>query len=1030
MTLQFPIPQFIGEAVRYQGSSWVWDGVGWVIDTTADRIDLATVPAYLGQFVYRMPSVPPLPTFVSLSDPDIFGATFILSAVAPFEGIKVYKNGELLVMDGGAGGPGQYVVNRAANRIEFLPPGLVVQDVITVGVLTPSDRLAPGRVDVQPIKDLDTDWVTNPANPTTGMVNGVRRTFDLLVDVPGVGQQFAVVARNSDLAVIVGGARQRPGIDYTVIGAELTMTVAPVAGVPFWALWYRPAGGGTGGGIAPPQPPLDGQQSFYGWRPGTGAAWQDARGLALTVANAAARTALRPDVDIFAGTLVLDADTQILWRWNGTAWARYLDSGTFTARLGGRMQSLRSTTALQRPAAASLLPGELWVNQTDRVFGFGDAAGDPIEFLPRVAASAGVDDAGKIPALGASGVLDQSFFLAGMRPYGTVAPGSIEITDWNDAHLNGTAPVRAAAGVPNRPPGADLPYAGQYIAMGNADTGVLTAFSPQGNTVFVRPRNAGAWAAWVQVNSPGLDLASAMLRANNLNDVASKSAGRTNLETMFNPRAVFAGDLNLLDETGLYPLGIGVTNGWVNDGTGAGGEATVGDAVLHIETGGTLAYQLGFNVIPTGPAAKPLRLRFMIGPTTWTPWASVSTSEEVTAQIATAIAALPPGTSVGATPPANPDQGQLWFKTVDPVGLFIWYNDGDSGQWVQTGGGGGGGSDGAAATHVGDAPPPNPAQGQLWFRTIEPVGLFVWFQDADSGQWVSTTVAGGGGAPVDIVQGASGWQVVGDQLICWFTDTTPAGAAQRVTFARAFKDTPSVTVTPISNIGFQRTAHIFAVSSTFVDVVTTNETGAQVAMGFYGIAIGEARDEDKMPKTIGTASGANFATPAEAIAGVRTDRVLSPALVQARQGFLTPPASLIGTTGHTFTDIPAEATEIELLWEALGCAAAASFDVTLNAVAAGYTGIHSAIANAQPVATSESTAAALRSLSFASGLTLIGSLRLVRGAGMWLADGKHRAGVNACTLTGSAPVAGPVTSLRLLTSAAINAGGASLRWRI
>lgn len=770
MTLQFPIPQFIGEAVRYQGGTWVWDGVGWHVDDTANRIDLATIPAYLGQFTHVLPNALPLPTFISLATPDIYGATFVLSAVAPLEGIKVYKNGELLVMAGGVGVTGQYVVNRAANRIEFLVP-LVVQDVITIGVLTPQDRLAPGRVDVQPIKDLDTDWVTNPSVPTTGMVNGVRRTFDLLIDVPGVGQTFAVIARNSDLAVFVGGVRQRPSIDYITVGAEVTMTVAPVAGVPFWALWYMPAGASSGSGVSPPQPPLDGRLSYYGWRPGTGAGWQDARGNALTVATAAARTALRPDIDIVAGSLVLQADTQDLWRWTGAAWVRYLDAGTFTARLGGATQTLRSTTALLRPANGSLLPGQMWVNQADGVFGVGNDAGDPLVLLPRVAASAGVADAGKLAALNAQGVFDQSLFTAGMRPYGTVDPGSIAITDWNDAHLNGTAPVRAPAGTPNRPPGADLPYAGQYIAMGDANTGVLTAFSPQGNTVYVRARNAGAWAAWVQVNSPGLDISSAMLRANDLNDVASKPAGRTNLEVLFNPRTVFAGDLNLLDETGLYPLGIGVTNGWVNDGTGAGGEATVGDAVLHIETGGSLAYQMGFNVIPTGPAAKPLRLRFMTGPTTWTPWVSILTADEVTAQIAAAIAELPPGTSVGAAPPSSPEQGQLWFKTVDPVGLFIWYEDGDSSQWVQTGGGGSGGGSGggAAATHVGDTPPPNPEQGQLWFRTIEPVGLFVRFIDADSSQWVAvggSSSSSGGGVAVGAVSFFAASQPPAGWLVC------------------------------------------------------------------------------------------------------------------------------------------------------------------------------------------------------------------------------------------------------------------------
>jgi hypothetical protein len=54
-----------------------------------------------------------------------------------------------------------------------------------------------------------------------------------------------------------------------------------------------------------------------------------------------------------------------------------------------------------------------------------------------------------------------------------------------------------------------------------------------------------------------------------------------------------------------------------------------------------------------------------------------------------ALAALPPGSGViiSAAAPANPVPGQLWYRTVAPVGLFVWFNDGDSSQWVQTAGG-------------------------------------------------------------------------------------------------------------------------------------------------------------------------------------------------------------------------------------------------------------------------------------------------------------------------------------------------------
>lgn len=50
------------------------------------------------------------------------------------------------------------------------------------------------------------------------------------------------------------------------------------------------------------------------------------------------------------------------------------------------------------------------------------------------------------------------------------------------------------------------------------------------------------------------------------------------------------------------------------------------------------------------------------------------------------------------TAPATPAVGELWFKTSAPVGLYIYYDDGDSTQWVQTDGGGS--SDGSGITEA------------------------------------------------------------------------------------------------------------------------------------------------------------------------------------------------------------------------------------------------------------------------------------------------------------------------------------------
>jgi hypothetical protein len=343
-------------------------------------------------------------------------------------------------------------------------------------------------------------------------------------------------------------------------------------------------------------------------------------------------------------------------------------------------------------------------------------------------------------------------------------------------------------------------------------------------------------------------------------------------------------------------------------------------------------------------------------------------------------------------------------------------------------------------TIISDTPPADPKVGQLWFKTVEPVGLYIWYQDADSAQWVQVSGGGSGGQSqaIDIVQGVagvSGWQVVGDQLICWFTDTTPAGVAQRVTFARPFKNLPCVTVSPISSVGSQRTAHIFFLSPTVVDVVTTIETGAQAAMGFYGIAIGEARDEDKMPKTVGGAGGAgsaDFATPAEARAGVRPDAVMSPATVRALSGLISSPVG-IPLAGHTLVGIPDEATEIEMLLDYIGSGAAAAYniDITMNGIVAAYVTFRTALANGVAVAAGDLITTALRCEAFANSQSLVGHVKLLRGPVQWIVDGKWRSGPNHVSVVGSLPAAVKnINTIKFTPSVAMTIGQVHARWRI
>jgi hypothetical protein len=89
---------------------------------------------------------------------------------------------------------------------------------------------------------------------------------------------------------------------------------------------------------------------------------------------------------------------------------------------------------------------------------------------------------------------------------------------------------------------------------------------------------------------------------------------------------------------------------------------------------------------------------------------------------------------IGPNPPPDPQPGKLWWRN-DPDGvLYIYYDDGASEQWVPA-------SPGGQTTPppplvlVSPTPPSNPVEGQLWYRT-DPAMLCMWFDDGTSSQWI------------------------------------------------------------------------------------------------------------------------------------------------------------------------------------------------------------------------------------------------------------------------------------------------------
>lgn len=163
---------------------------------------------------------------------------------------------------------------------------------------------------------------------------------------------------------------------------------------------------------------------------------------------------------------------------------------------------------------------------------------------------------------------------------------------------------------------------------------------------------------------------------------------------------------------------------------------------------------------------------------------------------------------IGDDPPADPLVGQQWWES-DSGNTFIWYDDGDTAQWVPanvgvvgpegpagppgpdgsegpigpegpagpqgpmgaqgpigaTGADGadgapgpegpagpegpqgppGSGGSGSGLTYIGDEPPANPIVGQTWWES-DTGNTFIWYDDGNSTQWVPITSAGPAGA--------------------------------------------------------------------------------------------------------------------------------------------------------------------------------------------------------------------------------------------------------------------------------------------
>jgi hypothetical protein len=149
------------------------------------------------------------------------------------------------------------------------------------------------------------------------------------------------------------------------------------------------------------------------------------------------------------------------------------------------------------------------------------------------------------------------------------------------------------------------------------------------------------------------------------------------------------------------------------------------------------------------PSASPTFTGTPTAPTAAT--GTNTTQIATTAFVQTELAGLGGGggasVTVSDTAPSTPSSGDLWFNSTN-LTAYVYYNDGDSAQWMPvspaTGGGGGG-----ASVTVSDTAPLSPSVGDLWYNS-EYGELLIYLGNAwaaavattpAESSWTSTTAA-------------------------------------------------------------------------------------------------------------------------------------------------------------------------------------------------------------------------------------------------------------------------------------------------
>jgi hypothetical protein len=189
-----------------------WNGVGWA--AVAAPAIAATSSLYYPTAANQ--------TVFPLTATDMFGHTFTLQADGS-NGVLAFLNGVRLAPDDGTA-IGDFTVDPATSTLTLLKPANA-NGVLAVDVLVPQAQIAPGAVNVVKMKPL--------------VFDGATTVFTLTV----VDNSVPVIQSSTNLAVVLDGVSQEPGVDFTVTSgtATLAFTQAPTADAKSFIVWFEAA---------------------------------------------------------------------------------------------------------------------------------------------------------------------------------------------------------------------------------------------------------------------------------------------------------------------------------------------------------------------------------------------------------------------------------------------------------------------------------------------------------------------------------------------------------------------------------------------------------------------------------------------------------------------------------------------------------------------------------------------------------------------------------------------------------------------